>query len=198
MIFLLAMALVFGAYFVWTGVQGFISSGGLPIFEATEQAIEVATTTAEQVMEQRQQVVMTPFPTNTPLPECQDFIVNVPSAVVRDRPSTASLAVDSLEFGEIVCVIDRAGENSDWYRIDLNRATRRIEDAYMHSDIIEALNPTATPTLTFTPAPTVTPMPTPTITRTPSPAPTNTPNPDASSTPTPTPQPTPTTPLQSA
>jgi hypothetical protein len=196
MIFMLGMALVFGTYYVWSGLQGFINSGGLPILESTEQAIEVATTTAEQIIEQR--VVMTPFPTSTPLPECQDFIVNVPSAVVRERPSTASLAVDSLKFGEIVCVIERDSENSDWYRIDLNRVTRRIEDAYMHFDIIEALNPTATPTLTFTPAPTVTPMPTATRTRTPAPEPTHTPNPNASATPSLTPPPTPTTALQSA
>ena len=197
MIFLLGMALVFGAYYLWSGLQGFISSGGLPIFESTEQAMDVATATARQVIVQ-QQIVMTPFPTNTPFPECQDFIVDVPSAVVRERPSTASLAVDSLAFGEIVCVIEQVGENSDWYRIDLNRATRRIEDAYMHADIIEALNPTATPTLTFTPAPTVTAMPTPTRTRMPSPEPTNTRDPNASATPSPTAPPTPTTSLQSA
>lgn len=197
LIFLLGIALVFGAYYVWTGLHGFLRDGGLPVFEATRQAGEVASATAVQVQTQQQNALRS-FPTSTPLPECKDFIINVPSAVVRQSPSTASIAVDSLDFGEIVCVIERVAADDDWYLIDLNRNTRRIEDAYMRFDIIEAINPTPTATQTFTPAPTVTPVPTATPTLSPTPAPTQTPNPDATSTPTLTPQPTPTTPLQSA
>lgn len=197
LVFLLGIALVFGVFLIWSGVRNFIKSGGLPIFESTEVAVVVATETAIQI-QTRQMDNTTPFPTSTPFPECLDFIVNVPSAVVRERPSTASLALDSLNFGEVVCVIEPAAENPEWYRIDLNRATRRIEDAFMHSDIIEALNPTPTATQTFTPAPTVTPIPTSIPSDTPTPAPTRTPDPNATETPTLSPTPTPTTPLQSA
>lgn len=197
LIFLLGIALVFGAYYLWTGVQHVLKDGGLIISEATGQANSIATETAVQIQTQEHSMLQS-FPTSTPLPECKDFIVNVPSAVVRQSPSTAALPVDTFDFGEIVCVIERDPADNNWYRIDLNRNTRRIEDAYMHADIIEAINPTPTPTQSFTPAPTVTPAPTDTPTLSPTPVPTRTPNPNATSTPTDTPQPTPTTPLQSA
>jgi len=197
LIFLLGIAVVFGLFYLWTGIQNFIASGGLPIFEATEQAVEVATETAVQVQTQQTVSTIPPRPTATPFPECIDFVVNVPSAVVREGPTTGSLALDSITEGEVVCVISRAETNPEWYLIDENPATRRIEPAYMFEDIIQALNPTPTPTNTFTPAPTVTPVPTATPTLSPTPAPTRTPNPDATNTYTPTPSITPTIPLES-
>jgi len=197
LIFLLGIAVVFGLFYLWTGIQNFIASGGLPVFEATEQAEEVATATAVQV--QTAQVISTvpPRPTATPFPECIDFVVNVPSAVVRERPTIGSLALDARSEGEVVCVISPVAENPEWYLIDENPATRRIEPAYMSEIVIQALNPTPTPTNTFTPAPTVTPAPSATPTLSPTPAPTRTPDPDATNTFTPTPSTTPTIPLES-
>ena len=137
---------------------------------------------------------VTPRPTFTPIPECQDFTVIVDAAIVRQGPTTGSQPLASLSRGEMVCVIERRG---DWYLIDNNPATRRIDEAYMFFNIIEAMNPTPTPTNTYTPAPTVTEEPTLTPSVTPSPAPTATPDPDATDTPTPTPTTTPTVPVQS-
>ena len=55
-------------------------------------------------------------------------------------------------------------DGSEWYSIDLNPSTRRIELAYMHESIIEAVNPTPTPSITPTPSNTVSPPPTVTLT----------------------------------
>lgn len=184
LIFLLGIASVFGMYYLWLGFTNYVNSGGLGILEATEQVVIIATTTAEQI--QTQQVAITAPPSATPMPECQDFRVRVPSAVVRQGPSTASTPLDQLSQGETVCVITRETE-SEWYLIDNNPTTRRIEAAYMHEDIIEALNPTMTPTNTLTPAPSVTLEP---ATRTPIPPPTITPDANATETPTPTASPT--------
>lgn len=194
LIFLLGVASVFGMYYLWTGFRNFVSSGGLGVIEATEQAVELDTATAEMI--EAQQQLFTPLPSATPLPECQDFTIVVDAAVVREGPTTSSAPVDTWDFGETVCVIGRE-EGSEWYLIDRNPITRRIEQAYMREDLIDAVNPTPTPTNTYTPAPTVTPAPTETSTQTFTPAPTDTPDPDATSTPTPTPSATPTAAVQS-
>jgi hypothetical protein len=191
----MGVALVFGVYYLWIGLRDFISSGGLGIVEATEQAIEETTATAVQA--ESNFVAITPLPTFTPLPECQDFVVVVPNAIIRASSSTTSPILDSISEGETVCVIDRAA-NADWYVIDQNPLTRRIETGYMFHNIIEALNPTPTPSKTFTPPPTITSMPSPTRTITPTPEPTDTPDPNATHTPTPTYTPSPTLPVQSA
>jgi hypothetical protein len=191
----MGVALVFGVYYLWIGLRDFISSGGLGIVEATEQAIEETTATAIQA--ESNFVAITPLPTFTPLPECQDFVVVVPNAIIRASSSTTSPILDSISEGETVCVIDRAA-NEDWYVIDQNPLTRRIETGYMFHNIIEALNPTPTPSKTFTPPPTITSMPSPTRTITPTPAPTDTPDPNATHTHTPTYTPSPTLPVQSA
>lgn len=195
-VFLLGVALVFGAYYLWVGVRNFVQTGGMGVIEATEQAVELDTATAEQVRSQREAV--TPLPTFTPLPECQDFVIIASTrANIREAPNLDALVIDSLPPGETICVIEHHA-SGDWYLIDLNPLTRRIDAAYIFADIVEAVNPTPTPTETFTPAPTVTPVPTDTPTMTPSPAPTDTPDPDATDTPTPSPLPTPTSAIQSA
>ena len=73
--------------------------------------------------------------------------------------------------GETVCVIAKEA-NTEWYVLDDNPLTRRLEPVYMHEDIIRALNPTPTPTRTFTPSPTTSPSPTFTKSPTPTPLPT--------------------------
>lgn len=178
LVFLMAMALVFGGYYLWQGIADFIASGGLGIAEATQRVTVLDTATAEQVQAQIDR--LTPRATWTPMPECIDFVVIVPTAIVRDQPSTASTILDALPEGEVVCVIGQDPGNSEWYIIDRNpRTTRRIETGYMFYNIIDALNPTPTPSDTFTPAPTVTPAPaTPTL------PPTVTDTPDPNATPT--------------
>lgn len=192
--FLLGIALVFGVYYLWTGFRNFLSTSGFGVVEATEQSVAQDTATAAMI--EIQQQINTPLPSATPLPECLDFQVVVDAAVVRERPSTNSTPLDTWKYGEIVCVINRE-EDSEWYLIDRNPRTRRIENAYMREDVIDAINPTPTPTRTYTPAPTVTDAPTFTPTQTFTPAPTVTPDPNATPTPSATPSATPTSAVQS-
>ena len=195
LVFLVGVALVFGAYYLWQGIRDFVASGGLGVAEATQRITVLDTATAEQIQAQQQR--LTPRVTWTPMPECHDFIVIVPSAIVRAQPSTAAQIMESLPEGEPVCVIARAAEDADWYVIDRNpRTTRSIEEGYMFYNIIEAVNPTPTPSDTFTPAPTVTPIPIPSNTPTLPPTPSYTPDPNATSTPIPTLPGLPTAPVQ--
>jgi len=184
-VFLVGIAVVFGLYYMWLGVRNFMASG-MTVVESTRQAIELSTVTAEKI-EELETFAPTPLPTHTPVPPCQDFVVDVPSAIVRELPSTNSGIVDTLSQDETVCVIARQPD-SEWYVIDENPRTRRLEPVYMHQDIIRALNPTLTPSTTFTPAPTVTN--TPTYTPSATPQITDTPTVDPNLTPTPTPTPT--------
>lgn len=194
-IFVVVIALVFGSYYLWVGFQDYVSSGGLSIRQATQQAATVSSATAERVSE-LQTSAPTPRPSSTAVPACQEFIVSVPSAIVRAGPATNTDILDSLPRDEPVCVISRVGPESEWFLIDLNRLTRRLEPAYMHEDIIEAVYPTPTPSDTFTPLPSVTFTPTftPSDTPLPSNTPTDGPSPtdDPAVTDTPTPTPTPT------
>lgn len=186
LIFIIAIALVFGAYYLWIGFQNYLRTGGLGVVEATERANLIATSTAEQIASIPSD---TPRPSFTPVPECQNFVVSVPSAIVRESPSANGAIVTSLPQGTTVCVLGR-DEGSEWYTIDNNPSTRRLEIAYMHETVIEAVNPTPTITKTPTPAPTVTALPSLTPSITPSPAPTATIDPHATDTPVPTPTPT--------
>lgn len=190
-VMLVGIAFVFGAYYLWTGLRSYIESGGRSAAEATRQAN--ADMTATQVrLRQLEASLPTPRPTSTPRPECQDFVVIVPSAVMRSAPSTSASFLRNVEEGAIVCVMGRHG-NTDWYLVDREPITRRVEEAYMRSDVIRAVAPTPTPsntspppptiTATYTESPTmtltidpdVTPSATPTPTMIPSPLPTETP-----------------------
>ena len=156
-VILLGIAIVFGVYYMWLGIRGFMSSG-MTTVESTRQAIEQVTATAERVL-QLETYAPSPLPTRTPVPPCQDFAVSVPSAIVRSQPTTRSGIVETLPQDETVCVITRHLE-SEWFVVDNNPLTRRLEPVYMHQNIIRPLNPTPTPSKTFTPAPTITPKPT--------------------------------------
>ena len=191
-VILLGIAFVFGVYYLWQGLRNFMATG-LSVAESTQQAVVASTATSVRQHEIAANAP-TPLPTFTPIPPCQEFIVRVPEAIVRAEPSTNSAIVKALREGETVCVIDKAPD-PDWYIIDENTLTRRLERVYMHQDIIRALHPTATFTNTFTPSPTLTatrrpsatPMPTnPPVTATspprqPSPSPTATASPNAPS-----------------
>ncbi len=183
-VILVGIAIVFGVYYVWLGFRSFMASG-MTIVESTREAIDLSTATAIRI-EELETFAPTALPTQTPVPECQDFVVNVPSAIVRSRPTTNSDIMDTVAQNEVVCVVAREPE-SDWYVIDENPLTRRLEPAYMHEDIISALNPTLTPSVTWTPAPTVTNTPTYTPSNTPQITDTPTANPDIPPTVTPTP-----------
>ncbi len=160
-VILLGIAIVFGLYYLWIGLRSFMSSG-LTVVESTRQAIERTTATAVRIVE-LQYLAPTPLPTYTPVPPCQEFVVIVRSAIVRASPSTDSRIVEAIKEGETVCVIAKQ-PNSEWYVLDKNTLTRRLEPVYMHEDIIRALYPTDTPT----PTPTATPSATPTASFTPS------------------------------
>jgi hypothetical protein len=194
LVFLVGAALVFGLFYLWQGLQNFIRTGGQGVAEATQRAQVVSSATAVRVTRMESGSQVTPRPSNTPIPECKDFVVNVPNAIVRDAPASSGAIVTSINEGEVVCVLEHLAD-SEWYVIDRTPGTRRLDLAYMHETVIRAVNPTLTPSITPTPLPTVTPMPSPTRTLTPTPAPTQRPTAtrdlDITLTPTPTPTITP-------
>ncbi len=159
LIILIAVAVVFGGFYLMQGAQNFIRTGGQGVEEATSRAQVIGTATAERVTRMATSP-LEPRPSATPQPECQDFRVIVPNAVVREQPSATSGIITGLGQGAIVCVLGRAGD-PEWYVIDLNRETRRLDEAYMNEVVIEPLYPTSTPLPTVTPMPTFTPSITP-------------------------------------
>lgn len=159
LIILVAVALVFGGFYLLQGAQNFIRTGGQGVEEATSRARAVESATAQRVT----RMATSPSelrPSATPQPECQDFRVIVPNAVVRAQPSASAPVLTGLNQGAVVCVLGRAGDGN-WYLIDLNRATRRLDEAYMNEVVIEAVNPTSTPLPTVTAMPTLPPSDTP-------------------------------------
>jgi hypothetical protein len=187
MVFLVGVALVFGVFYLWQGAQNFIRTGGLGVEEATRRAQIIETATEEEVLATRPPTrEMTPLAQATAIPDCIEFRVIVPNAIVRSQPSSNASIVAGLTQGTGVCVLGQ-DTGSEWYTVDGNPDTRRRELAYMHETVIEAVNPTLTPSDTATPLPTVTPAP---LTDTPTPEPTDTPDPNATDTPRPTRTPT--------
>jgi hypothetical protein len=184
-VFLTTLALILGGYYLLLGLRDYVRTGGLGVVEATQQAAVRATATEIQ---RATAAIPTPtlIPTFTPIPDCEDWTVAVPSAIVRGAPSTTAPLVEVFDQGETVCVI-RNLPDTDWYLIDVRPATTRIDEGYMRNDIIQPLNPTPTATLSPTPLPTVTPV-TPTATHTVPPPPT--PDPNATFSPTPSVSPT--------
>ncbi|MFW5692372.1 MAG: hypothetical protein ACOCX3_03380 [Chloroflexota bacterium] len=216
MVFLLGMALVFGLYYLWTGVSEFVGSDGFGVAQqtvtltSTPSAIPVPGLSGRGDPVRGQSAPMTPaaaaaegglvtlMPTFTPIPECTPFRVNVERANVRFAPNTDSITLDVFEQDDEVCVLGRDPVATDWYLIDLDPVSRRVNEAYIFAAIVEAVNPTPTPSVTASPPPTITAMPSDTPSITPTPEPTMTRDPDITSTPTPTPTATPTLPIQSA
>lgn len=187
LVFLIAVAIGLGGYYVWIGLQDYLRAGGLGIVEATERAQIIASVTQARVVTITAGApIVTLFPTPTDVPPCQDFEVAAPVAIIRDRPTTNAAIVEQIPQGTVVCVIGRANNDpeSEWFVLDYNPRTRRLDEAFMREDVILPLNPTPTPSNTVTRPPTVTPVPT-----TPSPftqTPSITPSPTATYTQTPT------------
>ena len=192
LIFLVGIALVFGLYYVWLGVQNFLRTGGGGVVESTERAEILASATAQFLPATSVRA------SATPIPDCEDFIVTVPSANVRQDPNQTSPVLKVFKQNETVCVIGRPSPDSEWYTIDLLPASRRLELAYMHQSVVQAANPTPTPSRTPTALPTVTATPSPTRTETPVPVPTETRDLRLTDTPVPTVTPSPTPPRQNA
>ena len=193
--FVLAIALVFGIYYVWQGLQTYLRTGGLGVVEATQRAVVLSSATAE-VVTRIATIAQTLRPTATEVPPCQEFRVSVPAGIVREGPSTSAAVAAQFRQGDPICVLAKE-EGSEWYTIDLNPETRRLEIAYMHETVIEAVNPTLTPSITPTasntvsPAPTVTNVPTDRPTRTATGLPNPTRDPRWTDTPLPTVTPSP-------
>jgi hypothetical protein len=195
LIFLIGIAVVFGLYYVWVGAQNFLRTGGGSVAQSTSVAEVFATATAGSLRPTGQGVVIRATPTAV---VCEQFRVIVPSARVRDLPNENAAVIDALSQDNLVCVYGRPDPSSEWYTVDSNPNTRRIEVAYMHESVIAPVNPTPTPSRTPTLPPSVTPTDTPTRTPTVRAQPSATPDPRITLTPTPTVMPSATQPLQSA
>jgi hypothetical protein len=131
----------------------------------------IATATAERQL-QRATSAITPGPSPTPIPECEDFIVTAGSARVREAPNTEANTITSFASGDVVCVLGR-DPDSEWYTVDAEPSEFRRQLAYMHESVIQPMNPTPRPTTTPTSLPTVTPTSTYTASPTLPPSPTS-------------------------
>ncbi|MBC8098854.1 MAG: hypothetical protein H7Y11_05390 [Armatimonadetes bacterium] len=198
LVFLLAIALVFGVYYLWRGANTFLQTGGLGVVESTSQAATSAR--LQPTLPPVVDVFGVTLPvTPTPLPPCQDFIVTAATAIVRSDPTVRGNILATVNQADIVCVVaQEAFGEWVWYTLDTNPLTRRLDPGYMREDVIVPLNPTLTPSQTFTPAPSVTPTATFTPSITPTRTPTMTRDPRATDTPTPTLTPSATQAMQNA
>jgi hypothetical protein len=193
------LLLVFGGYYVWRGVMAFFESNGNIAASATDTfgAKQTASVDAHT------SVSAVDFTQPSPLPAatervCQDFRVSVIRARVRECPKDSCSTISMPSQGTKICVYGSAPQAPDWYEIDISPDEPMPRTGYMHSSVLDAINPTKRPTQTFTPLPTITLVPSSTYTRTPTPTTTRTPNPAAPATWTLTPTPTRVPPVQSA
>lgn len=174
-IMLVAMALVFGGFRLLMGVQSFIADGRVLQPQASAVAVETSAPMSNSGVPARP--LSTRFPTMTPQPECQEYVVRPGAGVinVRRQPSTSAVVEETLAEGTSVCMLEVQGE---WYFVDRDIRTRRIEPGYIFEGLLRSANPTATATVTqmapatITLTPSNTPTRTPTATRTPTRTPT--------------------------
>ncbi len=185
-----AAMLVFGVYFVWSGIRNYMVGNlqGALLAGAT-RAAQLSPTPGEEETS-TPELRFTSAPTRTPVPDCQDFVITVPEAIIRECASTNCAIVDVRHEGDVICVLEPDYADTEWYIVDLDESRFFTDLTYMHESVMRAVNPTPTPTVTPTAAP-VTPtveiptieLPTldlPTITWTPSPVQTATETPAAS------------------
>jgi hypothetical protein len=161
-----ALLFVFGGYYVWRGMIGFLDNRGNITADVTAAALRqtqsVAIPTLGSVMS-IDNIIASP----TPKRPCFDFRVSVPRANIRECPRNTCSILGSPEQDTRICVYGGAEGFRGWYEI--NTAPNSLEPriGYMHESVITPLNPTSTPTRTFTPLPTITSVPTERYTRTP-------------------------------
>lgn len=175
LITLIAVALVFGSYLLWTGFTAWLDEGAAETRarEATEQSQITATFETFQELP-----TLVLFPTNTPIPPCEYFTVRGPQAAfVRECPSTTCDDVSFVEANEVVCVVGIGRTEdypnvTDWYAVLLEPDDFLPEVYYMAALTLRSNNPTPRPTNTLPPLPTVTPIPPTTIPAPVSPTPT--------------------------
>jgi hypothetical protein len=193
-----AMLLVFGGYFLWRGLVGYLEASGNITAPATTEALLKQTATVG---------AQSPVPTidlflangtRTAPRTCQDFRVSVLRARIRECPKDTCNTLLMPAQGTRICVYGPATDAPDWYEINIDPSAPIAQIGYMHNSVLDAINPTKHPTQTPTPLPTVTPIPTATPTPTRTPPPSATPNPAAPATWTLTPTWTPVPPVQSA
>lgn len=189
LIILAAAMFVFGGYFIWNGLRNYMSGA----FQAFARATEVPLTAVASQPVSTLEAQFTSVPSRTPVPACQEFVVRVPEAIIRECASTSCAIAGTLREGAVVCVLEQDYASDEWYIIDLDDSQFFTSIAYMHQSLIRPLNPTLTPSITNTPLPTLTPVPT--GTPLPTPEPTQTPEVAPSPTTTPTFTPSPTLPL---
>ena len=162
LITLIAVALVFGSYLMWTGFREWLDEGSENTRNVAATAEANLTATYDFFVSQPTLVL---FPTNTPVPACQYYTVKGPQAAfVRACPSTSCDDVTFIEADEIVCVIGRASSaeysNADeWFEIIIDPDEFIPEIAYMNEITLKSNNPTPQPTNTPPPLITVTPLP---------------------------------------
>ncbi|SRR5690554_778617 len=197
LIVLIGALIVFGGYYVWTGMLRFFEDSGDITAQVTRQARASATAPAGSGGLGALPTVPV-YATYTPLPPCQWFEVTVERARYRECPSEDSEICESrgsLEMGTRVCVYERSKDNAAWYVVELNPEGAFRDIVYMHESVIKAVDPTPTPTRTYTPLPTITLTPSdtpgPVLTPTPTLTPSATDTPDPATPPTATPSPTP-------
>ena len=194
LIVIISACVVLGGYFVWRGLLDFIANRGNITAEVTQQAVATATARARPLVLAPTLYVPATF---TPLPPCQWFRVKVERAVYRECPSTDNTQCpirDVVPLDTELCVYGRVPDVPEWYVVELNPNGAYRDTVYMHESVLEAVNPTPTPTITMTPLPTVTPTPSPSPQPTVPPSPSPTYDPRLSPTPTPSVTPSPTLP----
>jgi len=196
LIILIGALIVFGGYYVWTGMLRFFEDQGDITAQVTRQALSSATAPGAAGGLGALPTARS-FATYTPLPPCQWFEVTVERARYRECPSEDSdlcPSRDSLTAGTRVCVYERSKDNAEWYVVELNPEGAFRDMVYMHQSVIKAIDPTPTPTRTYTPLSTITltPSDTPGPVRTPTPSltPSPTDTPDPATPPSATPSPT--------
>jgi hypothetical protein len=192
---LAGLFLVFGGYYIWRGVIAFFESNGNIAAPATYAVIEKQTPTLGEEDMPTIDFGAGAMPTER---SCQDFRVSVIRARVRECPKETCATLSMPSQGTKICVYGLVLQAPDWYEINISPDEPFPRTGYMHTSVLDALNPTKTPTRTYTPLPTVSPVPSPTPSRTFTPLPTRTPHPAAPATWTPTPTHTPAPPIQSA
>lgn len=148
-VILIVMALVFGVYYLFTGIQDF--------FSFTDNNVTASQVTQAGVTPIRSMLEPLPTlrPTSTPIPECKVYFIAVERAIVRGAATTNSAVMESLTQGAEICVIARE-PGTEWYLIDLDPSSRFIDRGYIRADLVQSRDPTPTPTNTIGPAPTVT------------------------------------------
>ena len=158
LVVLVAAMIVFGGYFIYAGVRNYMASGlqGAFLAQATRSAADTPSALDLDVTATLD-LRFTPAPSRTPVPDCQDFVVTVPEAIIRECASTNCAIKDVRHAGDVVCVLERDYVQAEWYIVDLDESRFFTDLAYMHESLMQAVNPTLTPTTTPTSEPTGTP-----------------------------------------